>query len=148
MNYLIAILFILSFDISADAASSKTCQFKLSKKLCASVKFVDGISRKSDSKFEIIFSDTKGQRVNFKRTPEIKLWMVMKGGHGHGSEKLAIKKNNNKYLVSNAWFLMMGEWQIKISTSEGEALVNMQDIPVCVGRNSASSHLGNCPKRP
>lgn len=43
------------------------------------------------------------------------LWMDMGHGHGHGSAPLTItQRKPNIYLATNAWFIMMGEWQVRI----------------------------------
>jgi hypothetical protein len=130
---------------SAKTTTNKSCQFLLNENLCAKVQFKNGISRKVDSKFEINFLDLNGKEIVLVKPPEIKLWMVMKSGHGHGSEKLKITKGNNNYLVENAWFLMVGEWQIKLEL-EYKGVKLQEEIPVCVRRKAEDSKVGTCAK--
>jgi hypothetical protein len=145
VNYLIAVLLMTIGSASAKTTTNNSCQFLLNENLCAKVWFKNGISRKIDSTFEINFLDTNGKEVVLVKAPDIKLWMVMKSGHGHGSEKLKIKKENNSYLVENAWFLMVGEWQIKLEL-EYNGLKVQKEIPVCVGRKPEDSKVGTCAK--
>ena len=145
MNYLIAVLLITIGSASAKTPANKPCKFKLEENLCAKVQFKNGVSRKIDSKFELEFVDLSGKHIGLVKKPEVKLWMVMKSGHGHGSEKLNITKDNNKYLVSNVWFLMVGEWQIKLELEYKGSKV-LAEIPVCVGRKAEDSKIGTCVK--
>ncbi len=119
--------------------SDSKCQFKQDD-LCIVVKFENGISRKNDSPFEIKFTEKNKAVLN---KPELKLWMVMKNGHGHGSETLTIKASDKKFAVSNAWFMMMGQWSIVGSIKAERKLYNFS-LPICVGRTASESHLGEC----
>lgn len=143
MKYLILLLWISMSGSLLHASSNTGCQFVVEKGICANLNFTDGISRKNDSSFSIEFLGPDKKALTLKKTPEIKLWMVMKSGHGHGSEKLEIQKIDQKYMVKNVWFLMMGEWQIKTKFIYGDRVV-LATIPVCVGRNSKLSKLGKC----
>lgn len=45
---------------------------------------------------------------------KVDLWMQM-GNHGHGSAPVQLTSlSNNKYKVENAWFVMKGEWQVRV----------------------------------
>lgn len=45
----------------------------------------------------------------------VELWMDMGEGHGHGSSPVTItEKAPGKYVVTDAYFLMAGEWQVKV----------------------------------
>lgn len=48
-----------------------------------------------------------------------KLWMDMGNGHGHGSAplKLSTMTEANHFLVTNAYFVMMGPWKVIINYS-------------------------------
>lgn len=115
------------------------CQFKLDD-LCVVVNFENGISRKNDSPFFISFSKNGSPVLN---KPELKLWMVMKNGHGHGSEELKIEPVDKKFKVSNAWFMMMGQWSIKGSVQVNSKTYKFS-LPICVGRTAKESRLGVC----
>ncbi len=59
---------------------------------------------------------------------KIDLWMSM-GGHGHGSAPVKIvKQNNGVYYVSEAYFVMPGQWQIRI-TADSEQSSLMVNVP-------------------
>ena len=50
----------------------------------------------------------------------IKLWMDMGNGHGHGSSPVTINPTDeaNHYEISDAWFVMTGEWQVIVTFKE------------------------------
>lgn len=125
---------------------AQACQYLASDQFCVEVKFDKEISRKSDSKFTLrILEKLTKKTLVLDSPPKIKLWMVMKNGHGHGSEKLKISEKNKTpiYLVENVWFLMKGEWKIKVEFFV-KGVKHQQDLPVCVKRYSKDSHLGFC----
>lgn len=128
------------------AKASKRCDHKFTKELCANIDFKAPISRKNDAKFILSFVDESGKTFTKPITPNIKLWMVMKNGHEHGSDKVNIKQlGPNKFLVSNVWFLMLGQWSLKININyDGQS--KEADIPVCLRKDVAQSKLGVCKK--
>ena len=47
----------------------------------------------------------------------------------------SIKKlSNNKFLVSNVWFLMLGQWYLKLKLKDGTKNI-ASDIPICVRKD-------------
>jgi hypothetical protein len=106
-------LAVMSGNLTANANSG--CQLSLSNDVCANIKFKNSISRKTDAEFEIHFTNPAGQVLSLDKNPQIKLWMIMKGGHGHGSDEVKINKSGKKFNISNVWFLMLGKWKIKIA---------------------------------
>jgi hypothetical protein len=67
----------------------------------------------------------------------------MKSGHGHGSEELKIRPVANGYEVSNAWFLMVGDWQVKMKIDhKGQSYA--ADAHICVERKAKDSFVGRC----
>jgi hypothetical protein len=45
----------------------------------------------------------------------VALWMDMGGGHGHGSAPVKVTpKGPGKYLVTDAYFVMGGNWLVKV----------------------------------
>lgn len=139
----VILITLLFYSANSLSKSKPMCDFFLKKtKTCVNVNFLDGISRKSDSKFELEFlSDSKP--IKLDQLPKSKLWMVMKNGHEHGSEEVSIKINGTKYLNENVWFLMMGEWKVIVDTKyQGK---NEQfTFPVCVKRKKDKSYVGKC----
>ena len=84
MKKFIIIIFALN---SSTLWAAKECHIKYANNLCAEISFVSGISRKEDSKFKVVFHKMDTAKVNFNITKfDLKLWMVMKSGHEHGSE--------------------------------------------------------------
>lgn len=57
------------------------------------------------------------------RDVKVELWMDMGNGHGHGSAPVDLKQLDAvHYRVSNAFFVMEGEWTIKVDfTYEGQS---------------------------
>lgn len=144
-NVLVLIFFIINLNI-AQAKSRPMCDIAFKKiSLCANIQFVDGISRKSDAKFTVNYTSLKnGKPVSLDSEPQVKLWMVMKNGHEHGSEPLKItKKKEGVYLHENAWFLMLGEWKVFI-TAKNNGISEKSFFDVCVKRKKSQSYLGSC----
>lgn len=140
---MLKIILIVLVCANLNFAKAAECKNKIAKNLCAEIEFEKGISRKADSSFILSFKNEKGEIVNLDNDPKIKLWMIMKGGHGHGSEKVKIEKINKKYRVTNVWFLMMGEWQVKLDLNYQKT--NMKsDLYVCVGRSTKESFAKKC----
>ena len=141
--YLKVILVLLPLNFSyANSSISSSCQFKINKDLCANLDFKNGISRKTDSEFHFQIVDRKGQIQNVEEL-SIVLWMIMKNGHEHGSDEVKIKQIEKKYSVSNVWFLMVGEWLLKINFKH-QGKVYKTNIPVCVSKNKTVSNVGKC----
>ena len=141
--YLKVLFVLLPLNFSyANSSISSSCQFEINKDLCINLDFKNGISRKTDSVFDIQIVDSKGQNKEVKELG-IVLWMVMKNGHEHGSDEVKIKPSGKKYSVSNVWFLMVGEWLLKVKFKHQGKLYKT-DIPVCVSKNKTVSNVGKC----
>lgn len=83
--------------------------------LCAHVHFVKTPDSIEESAF-IFHVETPNSEDIENLT--LDLWMEMGSGHGHGSAPVVLEKvAKNKFKVSNAWFVMMGAWQIRSSFS-------------------------------
>ena len=140
------IILILAFPFMAQSKINKNCQANLSKDLCANITFDNAVSRKKDAIFKIRFVDSNNKAVVLKEKPAVKLWMVMKSGHGHGSDEVTIdqeEKEKHAYRVSNVWFLMLGEWSIKVEAKYNGEL-HKAEIPVCVRKDIMKSAVGKC----
>jgi hypothetical protein len=101
------------------------------------------MDRKKDSKFELSFLDKNNKTIKLDQTPLVKLWMVMKSGHGHGSEDLKLSWSENVYQIENVWFEMLGQWKIKIQLMRS-GKESKGEIPICVMRDSTKGHVGSC----
>lgn len=147
MKFLTLILLLIcqaSYSGTADQRLHKIEFKKLN--LTAELRSMGDITRKDASTFKLeLFDSTKSKRtpIKLEKMPKLHLWMVMKGGHGHGSETLKLKIDKNSYIVSNAWFLMMGEWQLKAELVHGKN-TEKGIFPICVERKPSDSHVGKC----
>ena len=147
MKKYLTLLFIFAMITSAQADTlskniDSSCQFDF-KQFCLTLNFEKEISRKKSSDFTLeVFKD--GNRVALQKKPEIKLWMVMENGHGHGSDPVEMKElAPGKYSVKNVWFLMRGEWEVKGSLNLDGKKSDFS-IPVCVGKTPKESSVGKC----
>jgi hypothetical protein len=135
---------LLFWSVNSISSVDSKCQIALGESVCANINFLEPISRKSDAKFEISFVEKKsGKIVQLDQIPEIKLWMVMDNGHGHGSAEVKIKQLDKKYLVENVWFLMLGQWSLKISGKYQGKSFNGEPW-LCVRKEVKNSALGKC----
>lgn len=134
-------VFSLSFS-----AYSKECKAKLIKEnLCVKVEFLKPANRKEAASFKLIFKDSKGRAIMPKPKLEAKLWMVMKSGHGHGSEELKLEKKKDHYLVSNAWFMMLGTWSINIKlVDDKNKAVDSTKYNLCIRKESTKNTHSKC----
>ena len=144
--------FILLLIIFCQAASASTTDQRVVSKnlegldLRAELRVIGEISRKKSGKLKLEFFETKSKKrtpIKLEKIPEVSLWMEMASGKGHGSEKLEIEEKNSAYMISNAWFLMMGDWELKVKTSHNEK-TSLNSFPICVGRKPSDSHVGKC----
>lgn len=137
-------IFVALVVSTVSQVSHAVCNVELSKELCAKVEFQTPITRKRSSKFQIDFYDAKKKAlIKLDKDPVVKLWMIMKNGHEHGSEKLVMARNKSGYLISEAWFLMLGEWIVRGEyTYKGKVI--RKDFFLCVKRKSSESGLGKC----
>lgn len=80
--------------------------------VCAHLRFDSELNSTDEGKFvaHVLVPDNS-QVNNFK----LDLWMEM-GHHGHGSAPVEILAMDevNHYAISNAWFVMMGQWLVRV----------------------------------
>lgn len=90
--------------------------------LCFHLGFHDKAVVGEAAKFMLHFlvDPTVGAEI---RDVNVELWMDMGNGHGHGSSPVDLRQLDAvHYMVSNAYFVMEGEWTIKVSfTHNGKA---------------------------
>lgn len=140
-----SLFFLITVSFTAvSSTASKKCELKFQQaQTCVSIEFLKPPGRKGDAKFKLNFTDLSGKVKSLKAPPKVHLWMIMKNGHEHGAEKLKIEKKGKYYLLSNVWFLMLGQWQVHVSFSNNGKL-EKGHIPVCIKRKSAESYIGLC----
>lgn len=98
----------LSFISISQAHSEQNC---VSKDLCLQINFESQPNSKDESVFDIQFSGANSEAVD---QVAVDLWMPM-GSGGHSSAPVdLVKIGNSVFQVSNAWFVMKGEWLIRI----------------------------------
>lgn len=98
--------------------------------ICTQLLYRTDISTGAEGQFQVIVQGFENAPIeNFK----VDLWMQM-GHHGHGSSPVDIVQNaNGVYLVTNAWFVMRGKWDVRIDfTVNGQA--HHIEIPVYVAQ--------------
>lgn len=95
----------------AQSAVQKVCT-SYSSDTCMSVKFMEEPNSVDEAKFQLkIWSPNNEVAQNVG----LDLWMQM-GNHGHGSAPVQLTSiADNNYHVENAWFVMKGEWQLRVS---------------------------------
>ncbi|UYL08511.1 FixH family protein [Bdellovibrio sp. SKB1291214] len=96
--------------------------------LCVQLLYKTDITSVDEGQFQVLVQGFDGAPLeNFK----VDLWMQM-GHHGHGSSPVEIIENaNGVYLVTKAWFVMSGKWNVRIDfTLNGQA--HHLEIPVYV----------------
>ncbi len=140
-NFLISIILFASTQLFSASHEGCNIQFKDST-ICAEVNFTSPIGRKDDATFKLTFYEGKN-KIILKTKPNVYLWMIMKNGHEHGSEKLTQKIEGSDYLFSNVWFMMLGQWQLHVKFKhKGKDLSGL--LPICVKKSSKNSYHGLC----
>ncbi|WP_413578283.1 FixH family protein [Bdellovibrio sp. HCB290] len=113
----------------AGELSAIVCSEK-SPAICTQLLYRTDVSSKTEGQFQVLIQGFDGLAItNFKAD----LWMQM-GHHGHGSSPVDIVENaNGVYMVTNAWFVMRGKWDVRL-----DFVVNGQaehlEIPVYVAQ--------------
>lgn len=88
---------------------------------CAQIEFAKTPTSVEDASFTLTLNSHHA--LDIKKL-SVDLWMDMGHGHGHGSAPVSIEQTGaNTYKVSNVWFVMMGEWQVKVAMETSEGLV-------------------------
>lgn len=123
MKHLLISLLAVSglFAMSASAAEDHTaevCSVK-NTQVCVHLGIHEELTSEKEGKFMIHALTPADAPVSNVKAD---LWMDMGHGHGHGSAPLTLKDlGGNHVLATNAWFVMMGQWQVRIEfTFEGE----------------------------
>jgi len=89
-------------------------------KVCAHLGFEQKLNSSTEGQFKAHVMAANGAEVqNFK----LDLWMEMGPGHGHGSSPVDVAPlARNMFKITNAWFVMPGEWQVRLFfTLDGQA---------------------------
>ena len=96
-----------AFAAKAGEASNKLCNETAT--VCAQLQYTTDINSSAEGKF-VVTLQTPEAVQNFK----LDLWMQM-GHHGHGSSPVEISDlGHNQFAISNAWFVMPGQWLVRI----------------------------------
>lgn len=102
-----------------------------SKTVCAHAHFHKYPSSLEESQFTLhIEFDDESIVVN---EAFVDLWMDMGNDHGHGSAPLSIDPSEevNHFEISNGWFVMQGEWLIRVKFKVDQKDMMIQ-IPVVI----------------
>ncbi|MBY0416406.1 MAG: hypothetical protein K2Q18_19680 [Bdellovibrionales bacterium] len=105
---------LLSFIFTCFSSSIYACEkseIAFSKNnLCAKIVWLNGPALNNYGSLAVTLSDTTELKLN------VIPWMVMGGGHEHGSRPVAITAQSSRdYLVEKIYFMggMMGDWYLK-----------------------------------
>ena len=136
MKLLITILALVSMnfalaDVEKHGGGFSTKEFcaENSKTTCAHAHFHEYPNTTEESEFVVHVEPTDDSQII--TDINVTLWMDMGEGHGHGSAPVEISPSDeeNHFNVQNAWFPMMGEWQIIVSFIDNGVLQTIK-IPV------------------
>ena len=121
MKFIILFFSLLSLNlVFADDhdGGTHTPNYCTSDKSCAHLIFPILPNTKEESAF-IVHLLPKAQNAIIENL-KVKLWMDMGQGHGHESAPVKLKVSDEAYHyeVTNAWFVMMGEWQVIVTFKE------------------------------
>lgn len=107
------ILFLTQVGFAQTKVSSEEVCAVSEVEVCAHLHFLSTPNSLSESSFLLHLKVPKDQTIE---TLNVDLWMNMEGSVGHGSAPVAIRKvSDNHFQISNAWFVMMGVWQVRIN---------------------------------
>ncbi len=68
--------------------------------------------------------------VNPSITPSVILWMP---SMGHGSSPVKIEKvKQGEFLVTEVYFVMSGEWEIRIQQKNGKEVIEQVALPITI----------------
>lgn len=145
MKFIFALFFLSNLTIAESNSTKRLCHVELKDAgICAELVTLTELTRKTAASLELSFFDKKSFKpVNLDGEMKAKLWMVMKNGHEHGSEPLKTQKLKDKYRLTNAWFLMMGEWKLKLEVNHNSKEYKTE-IPLCIEKDASDSHVGSC----
>lgn len=95
--------------------------------VCAHLGFEKPLNSSAEGKFMAHVMTPANQDIqDFK----LDLFMDMGGGHGHGSAPVELKAlGKNRFAVSNAWFVMQGEWLVRLDFEFDQAHHHIE-IPI------------------
>lgn len=128
-SFFVLILFLTQVGFAQTKVSSEEICALGDASVCAHLHFSSTPNSLSESSFLLHLKVPEDQSIE---NLNVDLWMNMEGSVGHGSAPVAIKKvSANHFQISNAWFVMMGVWQVRINF-----IVNQQSylisIPVII----------------
>ena len=114
MKFLNILLLILTMVFPvlgfSDTYSAQICSTTTT--VCAAIQSDLPFTSKSEGRFELKLEDKQQSEINLVK---IDLWMQM-GNHGHGSSPLKVLSlAPNQFDVTNAYFVMRGLWQIRVT---------------------------------
>lgn len=85
----------------------------LNDKVCAHLFLLTELSPDVEGQFIVHVTPQDGEIV---KNLGVELWMNMGHGKGHGSAPVDLESlGDNKYKVTNAWFVMAGPWIVRLS---------------------------------
>ncbi len=115
MKILIVLVLTLSFVFSqayADDLKVRACSQKT--KVCSSFEADKAFSSLQEARFKLFLESQNGQEPQLVK---VDLWMA---SMGHGSSPLSVSKvAPGHYDVTEAFFIMVGDWQVRVKYKMG-----------------------------
>lgn len=125
-NIFVLTTFLLMNPFSAQAQASEYCA-KNEKPSCIQLTQENPFTSQSEGEFDLQILEP-----NEIFDLEVILWMDMGGGHGHGTGPVEIQNlGSNRFHIRNAWFVMKGQWFIKLRFTSADRLQEIS-IPVAI----------------
>jgi hypothetical protein len=111
MIRLFLITLLLSFSAKAQTSPVREVCTSYTSDICINAIFKAEPNTTDEGEFTLLIKTPNGKVA---QNVKVDLWMQM-GNHGHGSAPVQLTSlADNKLKVENAWFVMTGEWQIRV----------------------------------
>lgn len=100
-------------------------------KSCAHLKFEDYPTTTKEGEFIVHVLPEHSSTII--KEIKVSLWMDMGNGNGHGSAPVEVLETEelNHFFVQNAWFVMKGNWLVRISYLENK-IEQKIEIPLTI----------------
>lgn len=113
-HFLFGVLFLfVSFVANAHELHSESYCSAEDSKVCAHIGYDQEFTTEKYDQFVYHVTVPNADQIE---NLTVELWMDMGNGHGHGSVPVQFEKfGPGQFNVTNVYFIMMGQWQIKTS---------------------------------
>ncbi len=125
-SYLLSLLFVTLFVSTSYACEEGELSFPQTK-TCAKINWINGPSFNQYNNASVTLKNNQGLKLN------IFPWMVMGGGHEHGSRPVKITEiSPDDYLIEKIYFMggMKGDWFLRLQLLKGIEIVEEVRVKV------------------